>query len=423
MELNTDKDQIQNTAVEAWINKTNKKGTVQMITGIGKTFMALKALYTMPKFTDTLHLFLAETVERQSDLIKDIVKFNAINNCNVMQDYNLQFQCYQTVYKWQNHKFGLVICDEIHDQLSPEYFKFHLYNNCDAVLGLSALINSDRSYVIKKEHDLRSHFNKDIINKHDMLNHIAPICFKYSVNEGQKENTSRKLNIYVIKHTLDSVTKSIKAGNSKSRFYQTELAAYSYANKLFNTAVNIQPQQNEDFYVYEQRKNIEIMKASNKRSKVLYELPSKIDVAKTLLEKLNSKTIIFGNSLEQLSKITPNVVSSNNTDEKNEEIRNNFDNNIINTIASFKKLKQGANLDGVDNCIFISYYSSEVDFIQRVGRLRQNKGKVGNVFILVTENTQEEKWFNKMMENMTEYTIIPCENIDDCLTKYKTYDS
>lgn len=103
-------DKIQKESIEAWL-KSNKKGTLELITGLGKTFCSLHALYTMPK-DDKLHLFLAEQVDRQTDLIKDIVKYNKIFNRDVLNDYNLQFQCYQTTYRWKDREFGLVIADE-----------------------------------------------------------------------------------------------------------------------------------------------------------------------------------------------------------------------------------------------------------------------------------------------------------------------
>ena len=150
MEINEQKNNIQNEALLAW-QSNNKCGTTEMITGVGKTFLALKALYTMPKHDqDTIHLFLAEQKDRLDDLIKDIAKFNVINDCNVMEDYNLQFQCYQTVYKWKEFQLGLVICDEIHDSLTPEYFNFYLNNTFEAILGLSAKVPNITNYTIKK---------------------------------------------------------------------------------------------------------------------------------------------------------------------------------------------------------------------------------------------------------------------------------
>jgi len=77
-----------------------------------------------------------------------------------------------------------------------------------------------------------------------------------------------------------------------------------------------------------------------------------------------------------------------------------FDKGEIKNIASFKKLKQGANLSNLDNIIITSYYSSTKDLIQRIGRLRKAGKRVGNVIILVTKGTKEEDWFLKMFVSL-----------------------
>ena len=112
------------------------------------------------------------------------------------------------------------------------------------------------------------------------------------------------------------------------------------------------------------------------------------------------------------------VVESKNTDEENSKIRYNFESDKISVIGSFKKLKQGANLTGLDNCIIMSYYGTDKDLIQRMGRLRQN-GTIGNVFIFVTTSTQEEVWFSKMFEKVNNLNLIYCSNVEDCLNKLK----
>lgn len=419
MELNLQKDRIQEEAVEKW-SYSGKNGSVIAVTGVGKNFIFLKALMTMPRNQkDTVHLFLAETTERDKDLQEQILLFNEIYNVDILNLYNLQFHCYQEVYKWQGLHFGLVCADEIHDSLSPEYVKFYVNNTYDAILGLSALIESTNYYTIKHDITLRNFFKVDSVNKHDMIAKIAPVCFTYNINQARKDDTSRKLNIYVIKNKLEDQTKNILGGNKVLPFYQTEMAAYSYANKLFNEAVNLEQDEGESWDKFQERKEFKIISASNKRSKLLYRLNSKIYIVRALLQNIKTKTIIFGNDLDTLYKMTPNVISSRNTDEENDHCRGMFERDIINTIGSFKKLKQGANLSKLDNCIITSYYSSEKDMIQRFGRLRQDGEKVGNVFIIVTEKTQEVVWYNKMMENITEYNIIYCDNVAECIKKYK----
>ncbi len=396
--LNELKHNIQQEALKAWI-ENDKRGTAEISTGVGKTILALHALYTMDK-NDLTHVFLAETTERKKDLLKDIKKYNQIFNRDVTNDYNLKFYCYQTVYKWKDKKLGLVIADEIHDSLSPKYSEFYFNNNYEALLGLSATVDRKTKY----------EENGQIFTKGELLDKIAPVVFKYTINDSQLAGVSRKLNIYVINHQLEEVEKTVKAGSLKKSFLQTEKASYDYWDKEHKRSWFIEDQE---------LKALKIRITSHKRSNLLFNLPSKVNIIKQLINTINGKTIIFGNSLDALLKITPNVVSSKNDEKKNDFIRYNFDNDKIDIIASFKKLKQGANLDKIDKCIIHSYYGVEKDIIQRVGRLRQNGDKVGNVFIILTTGTQEEVWFQKMMENMNDFTIINCNNINDCLNKYK----
>jgi len=394
MKLNKKKHEVQVEALKAWIN-ADKRGTCEIITGLGKTFIALHALYTMPKTKHT-HLFLAETVDRQKDLKDDIVKYNKIFKRDVFKDYNLEFHCYQTVYKWKGKSFGLVIADEIHDSLSPAYSQFYFNNTCTALIGLSATINKTTQYKRKDE---------SIYTKGDLLKSVAPICYSYGIDQGVEDNTSRQLNIYVIQHKLESVKKTVTAGSKTKRFMQSEQSAYEYWDKRHKQSWFIEDRD---------KKDLQIRITSTKRSNLLYNLESKVEAVKKLLKHLNKKTILFGNSLDALLKVTPNVVSSRKSDAQNELLRNDFDKGKLNLIGSFKKLKQGANLVGLDNCVLMSYYSTDKDFIQRIGRLRQN-GEIGNVFVFVTTSTQEEVWFSKMTDNINNLNITYCPDVDFCL--------
>ncbi|AGO48945.1 SNF2-family helicase [Cellulophaga phage phi14:2] len=379
------RDSIQRKAVKKWIDN-GKVGTCEIITGLGKTFIALHCLSSMP-INDKIHLFLAETTNRKKDLIDDIIKYDNIFGTNLLDDYKLRFYCYQTVYKWKDRNFGLVICDEIHDQLSPSYVRFHENNSYDAILGLSATITRNTKY----EDENGKYFTKGAL-----LNKYCPVIFKYSVNQAQIDETSRKLNVNVISHSLDEKEKNIVSGSKKNPFMQTEKAAYDYWNKEFAKAFYIDNDDVRDF---------KIRIASHKRSNILYNLKSKVPVVKELLKLLPDKTIIFGNSIDALLEVTPNVVSSRNKEDVNDNIRRQFEKGDINVIGSFKKLKQGANLSGLDNCIIMSYYSTEKDLIQRLGRLRINADKVGTVFIIVTKNTKEQDWYDKMFEGIDVFDI------------------
>lgn len=340
-------DKIQKEALIAWL-ENDKKGTAELATGVGKTILALHALYTMDS-NDDIHLFLAETISRKKDLLNDVKKYNQIFNRDVFRDYRLKFHCYQTVYRWKNRNFGLIIADEIHDSLSPAYSKFYYNNNYKAIIGLSATIDRKTKYV---ENNIE-------FTKGKLLDDIAPSIYKYTINQGQKDKVSRKLNIYIIQQELDNVNKNIIAGSIKNRFFQTEKAAYDYWDKEHKKAWFIEDVELRD---------LKIRITSTKRSNLLFNLPSKQENVKKLLKHLKNKTILFGNSLDSLLNITKNTVSSRNKEEVNDEIIDDFNNNKLNLIASFKKLKQGANLENADNCILMSYFSTEKDIIQRINK-------------------------------------------------------
>ena len=268
-------------------------------------------------------------------------------------------------------------------------------------MGLSATI--DERAVVEEVNDIK-------VTKGELLKKIAPVCYTYDINDGQVEGTARPLDIYVINHKLDIYNKTIVAGNNTKKWYQTEYGAYAYKDLMFRKALGAPIEMRE--------RKIHI--ASAARAKLLYELPSKVSVIKDLLNAITGRTILFGNSLSSLELITPNVISSHKGDKENKQIREDFDNGKLDLIAAFKKLKQGANLKDLDNCVIMSYYSKEKDLIQRIGRLRNN-GEIGRIFILVTENTQEEVWYRRMTECLNEdnLNIIKCSDVMDCIVKMK----
>lgn len=389
---------VQNNAVNAWI-LSNKKGVIEAITGIGKNFIFLKALHTCPKGISVL--FLAEQVDREYDLKQDIIKFDSINNTSTMKDYQIEFMTYQSAYKLSNKHWDFVCADEIHDSLTPEYSKFYFNNTYTYFIGLSATIPNTR-YITSDGVEY---------TKRDLLLSIAPICFKYTLYKGQVEGTSRPLNVIVVENFLDDTTKNMEAGSAKKRFMTTEKRNYEYWDTEFNKAM----------YLSGSAREFRLRITSANRAKILYKLPSKIKLVKEILPKLKGKTLIFGNDLDSLHEITPNVISSRHSEKRNQEIRTLFENGEINVLGSFKKLKQGANLSKLDNIIIMSYYSTTKDLIQRVGRLRKDGNKVGNVIIILTRYTKEEDWFNKMFsEAGIDAKRIKKEQIDqiDELLKY-----
>lgn len=393
--LDQKRNEIQDAAVTTWLN-TGCKGTCNMSTGIGKTFTFFKAMMKSCKVGDKI-LFLAETRQREIDLFVDLDKFEKLFNTNLRQ-YNIQFECYQSAYKWKDIKWDMVCADEIHSGLTPIYSQFFLNNQIDKILGLSATVDRSTVYV---EDNVE-------YTKGDLLDKIAPVIFKYTLDQAVEDGTTKSLNIFIIYHRLDAVKKVLQAGTKAKSFMTTEQAAYDYWDAEFRKAL---------FLPEGAAKTFKIRNTSGARAKVLYSLPSKIEAVRLLLNNIRGKSIIFGNSIDTLLNVTPNVIHGKNSEAKNAKIREDFDNHKINTIGSFKMLTQGANLKDLDNTIIMSYYSKELSLIQQLGRQRVTD-KTGNVFIFLTLGTQEVKWLDKAMSNITKYNIIKCHGPEEAIEKY-----
>jgi superfamily II DNA or RNA helicase len=370
---------------EAW-KAAGMRNTVVLHTGMGKTFVGLDAAcYVKSLCTNNAKVvFLAETVQREQELIKDIEFYQKCYPDAVIP--TIEFACYQSAYKWKNIDIDLLIMDEAHDGCSPEYIKVLLNNNIKYIIGLTATPYSEREYKLEKE---------DITKVNLMERHI-PICFTYGLTDAIRDGNSRKLNVHIIHHRLDEIDKCIEGGTAKSTFFMTEAKAYKHYNDKFWQGI------------YDESLKYLVNIYMQKRAKLIYSLPSKFKASKDILDNIEGRTLVFANDLSALESITSNVIRSPKEGEtsktrniENKRIREDFESGRTNVLASYKILQQGANIKGgIDNLLIISYHSNLGSLVQKIGRLRIDGDKEGNVIIFMTLNTVEEKWFKKMMSQL-----------------------
>lgn len=407
----------QKEAAQSWINK-GCKGTLEWATGTGKTFAALTAVFyylnQIYRGSNNLEvLILAETTLREDTIKEDIAKFKRLYGIDLMSVCNFSFACYQSSYKWKKTHFNVVIADEIHDSLTPEYFKYYKNNTYDALIGLSATIN--RSAKLTDE--------PDSLTKGQLLNEIAPVVHRISQDQAIQLGLIAPYSIIVLYSKLNAVDKVIEAGTKKNRFYTTEQKQYEYIDQL--TRRTFFKNASTPAEIKSKQKAIKAMVLS--RARVIFNLPSKIKTARLLVDNIENKKVIFGNSLDALYQITPNVVSSRNkkatknTEGENEILLDKFTKGEIRDIAAFQQLKQGANLaKDIDLAILHSYFSVSKDFIQRTGRIlrTEGEGKKAYLIVMVTIGTEEESWFYKMKQESSA-EVIEFSNPEDVIEFFK----
>lgn len=389
------KDEVQRDAVKAWV-KRKKRGTLELSTGTGKTIASLHCLRTMPPRDGEVHLFLAETEARLEDLETDIEKYKELFNYDIRKNYNLVFKCYQGAYKLKDYKFGLIIADEIHNGLTPTYSQVFENNEYQAIVGLTATVERSTKYEV----------NNIEITKGDLLDKYAPVCYRYTQKDAIEDEIGRPLDVFIIRMTLNNTDKTEKSGSAKNPFYQTEEAKYQYLTKNFN----------KSFYVGDPAKRDIMIRNSYKwRADFLNKMPRRIQQVKVLVDNIPGKSIVFSTNLDSVLAVTKNTVSSKNSKEENQRIRNDFAENKIQTLGSYKMLRQGANLPNLDNCVQLSYHGTETHMVQITGRLRKNGDKRGRVILFVMENTYEEDLLNKILKYIKYDSIKTFNSADDLL--------
>ncbi len=285
--------------------------------------------------------------------------------------------------------------DEIQDLLSDKRILFILNSNLNNVklLALTATLDRKRKYIVQDEE----------ITKYQLLNRFCPIIYSYTINEAIDDKNTRELKFFILKHSLD-IRKNIKAKGKNKEWMTSEQLQYEYLDKAFKKAIFMPDSKSKDKYVR--------MCAAN-RARFLYSLPSKTELVKTLVSKLEGKTLIFGLDNKSLIEICPNaIVETNKNLSKDLE---DFKLGKTQITASNKILRQGENIPNLSNIIFHSYYSAWPVFTQMLGRSRKSNS-VGYVILVLTENTQEQKWFEAATENLKSSWIY-CTSINQLIER------
>ena len=190
-------EQLQNDIVE----KVGERGTAEVATGVGKTFIAFKWLYRfVPKGSKVS--FFAETVVREATMKEEAFKFKRIFGKDVLIDYYVSFHCYQSVPDTDSIAH---IYDEVHDMLTPVYCECFFKNQPKYCIGLSA-------YVPDTAFDRNDQFSE---SKRGVLHSFAPIKVTYTLEEGIADGVLSPFTTQIVEYELDNIKKTMVGGEQK----------------------------------------------------------------------------------------------------------------------------------------------------------------------------------------------------------------
>lgn len=357
------------------IEDANYVGTLKACVGFGKFFMFFRTIRSMSNKgllkPGSSILFMAETEARVTDLNREKVFYNEVTGFDLEQ-FNIEFACYQSRILEKRTGFDFICMDEIHS-VSVQFGKqFENYNGYR--LGLSATIAAAKPFgIIEGE--------STAFSKLDWVESYCPVVFEYSMAQGISEGIISQFETYLFETELDNTQKKFQLWKkfpdpvTAKTFYEKKL---EYANRIMFTnkfvALNIRRNQLPQF---------------------LWNYEGRVPQVKKVVNKLLSngeRILVWGRNLDYLESIIPgHVVRAKDT------LVEQFNAGTINVLGTATKLKQGATLKGLSALVLTSPPGSSEEFEQLIGRVVRNDkgGKPAKLIIFYEKGTYTEKWLNE----------------------------
>jgi len=412
MNINKRKSECQSEALNAW-HKRGCRGTLQLCTGAGKTYAALRAIKWVFGFKpDAKVLIICPTeIIRDDTFPKEFKKWKMTALLK-----KVEIACIQTVYKYKDEHYDLIVADEFHNYIPEkddyksrlyEYHKFFERNSFDKILGLSAWIPDKKKMVVRK---------------------IAPVCFTLTTDEGVRKGIISPYIEFNIPVTLNEEEKSAYARVQMTYFnLERQLGgfkAFDNASYLMKTIGAIAVKDRTEKQSRDYQTAIQFYKTMHKRKTLLYNVASKEDAVKELIDKLKiEKSVIFSQSTLFADKVCfgrDDIIPYHSKVKDRVKVMKRFNDKRtkINHLSTCMAVNEGMDLPKLPVIIIAARTSGAKNHIQRRGRcLRFEEGKVSYVFNLYLKDTQDEKWLMKSQSTTDPDNIISVNSVDEVLEK------
>ena len=212
----TTREELHILGKELWL-ESDRKNSLILGTGTGKSKVAidiLKQLFLDETlcYSPRILLLTNSTDLRDNNWKAEFIKWGALDIWDIITS-----ECYQTVYKWGNTQWDLVIADEIDFALTDAYQDFFHNNTCDMILGLTGFVDNSKQL---------------------LLSQIAPILMEYSTQDAQDAGILNSTQVVFVKYNLSrnpkDITVKFKKNGVETTFTQSENDAYEYTHNQCN---------------------------------------------------------------------------------------------------------------------------------------------------------------------------------------------
>ncbi len=385
------------TGVNKWI-ENKAQGTLEFVTGVGKTRAAIIAIMKGHKKDPTriVHVVVpTKYLKKQWEV--ELKKFK-IKNTTVFVI---------NTYIKEPRTCTLLIIDEIHNAGSPQRIQIFKFNY-KYLLGLTATVQ-----------------RKD--NMHNVILGHAPIVDTVDITEAHADGYVSDFIVYNLGIDLTEDDKAYYDFINK-QFYKHfavfgrdfHLAMSCMSNKDVRERYAIQAGMKPNDIGYNA---VQFNKYMRIRKNFLYTLPIKLEITKQIIQKFQKKTITFSESTDFADKITESVSNSVSYHSKIKDKQRlinlklfNDKRTSINTLNTSKALDEGFDSEDIEMAIVTSSRAIERVDLQRTGRvIRFKEGKIALFINLYVKNTKDEEWLR--MRQMKSTNIYWIDDIDQISTE------
>ena len=380
-ELNQVRDVEQKKALNAWA-KQGFRGSIIAGTGFGKSRCGVLAIEHSLKNGGNA-LILVPTVQLQDQFIEEFDKWGVSTD-------NVEVLCYQSAYKLLGNHYSIVLCDEVHLGLSPQYRKFFENNTYKNLLCMTATLPEDEEYK-------------------ELLYDLAPVRYKITLDQCVAKGIVAPYNIYCKALSLTPDEKvEYKKINNAFVYYKYQLGQFN----AFDEAKRILA--DKSAHPADKKAAVLFYKAIRDRKKIVDFASNKVAVfQKLVFDNMDSKILAFSGANDFTDELCASVdplsatYHSKKTKKQREKALEDFKTGAINVLCSTKALNQGFDIPDANMGIMCGITSKALPMIQRIGRLiRFQEGKVGEIYILYVKDSQEEKWLKNATKSLNNVNWI-----------------
>lgn len=388
------KRRVQQEAHDAVV-LANGRGCLEEATGVGKTKIGLHVLETLKDTVLSLESRDMQTlIVVPTEEMRDIDWPEEFEKWSIPMD-NVKIICYSSLVKEKLEKYDFIIYDEYHRTTLKNLRKLQQYLTDPKVYALALTATLPKEVFFEEDRE-----------RIELMKELLPTVHKITTDQAVELGLICDFHVTVLKFFLDEVNTNIRGGTLKAPFNQSEGARYKYLTNNLKRSMILAGS--------DPKKQGMKFAAMSKRAQFLYNLPSKLRLAKKCLEQLlreDKRTVVFAGSIEQANVLCGvDVYHSEST----REALDKFQKKEIPVLGAVKALNEGKNLTEPDQGLIVQVDSVERNLVQRFGRfLRiryENLDHKAKIVILVALKTADEEWYNKAIKDfetsrINEYTV------------------